>query len=219
MYVRSYATGEIMSDALGCPFYKATADDKAEVLEQWKRAGGWIVATGALGTGINIEGIIYVVHVSRPYGLTSFMQQSGRGGRDGEVSESVIFVRVQNSHDWRGQRRKEVLCAYSVEEADEEAMTAFILTSTCRRKVLSQYMDQASGEHSAATDCISTDSVYCDRCKATNKPRADLQRIARAEPRAEPRAKPSGRYFIEQQLRATREEYDAIMQVIDELQG
>jgi superfamily II DNA helicase RecQ len=52
-----------MSEALHCLFYKAKADDKAEVLEEWKQLGGWIVATGALGTGINIEGIVYVIHV------------------------------------------------------------------------------------------------------------------------------------------------------------
>ena len=99
IYVRDYKTGRIISEALRCSFYKATADDKAEVLEEWKRMGGWIVATGALGTGINIEGIIYVIHVDRPYGLTSFLQQSGRGGRNGEVSDSIIIVQVQNSHD------------------------------------------------------------------------------------------------------------------------
>lgn len=57
------------------------------------------MATGALGTGINIEDIISVIHVDWPYGLTSFLQQLGRGGRNGEVSESIIIVRVQNSHD------------------------------------------------------------------------------------------------------------------------
>jgi len=101
------------------------------VLEGWKHIGGWIVATGALGTGINIEGIIYVIHVDRLYGLTSFVQQSSRGGRNGEVSNSIIIVRVQNSYDWRGLRRKEVLSTYLVEEVDEEAMTAFIKASTC----------------------------------------------------------------------------------------
>jgi superfamily II DNA helicase RecQ len=99
IYVRDYATGRRISEALHCPFYKAKADDKAEVLEEWKRLRGWIVATGALGTGINIEGIIYVIHVDRPYGLTSFLQQSGRGGRNGEVSDSIIIVQVQNSYD------------------------------------------------------------------------------------------------------------------------
>ena len=65
-----------MSEALKCPFYRARAEDKGQVLEEWIQNGAstWIVATSALGTSINIEGIICVVHVGRPYGLTSFMQ-------------------------------------------------------------------------------------------------------------------------------------------------
>jgi superfamily II DNA helicase RecQ len=98
IYVRNCETSRIISEALQCPFYKATADDKTEVFEEWKRVGGWIVATGALGTSTNIEGILYIVHVDRPYGLTSFLQQSGHGGRNGEVNESTIIARVQNSH-------------------------------------------------------------------------------------------------------------------------
>lgn len=175
IYVCDYKTGQIISEALQCPFYKATADDKVEVLEEWKRIGGWIVAIGALGTGINIEGIIYVIHVDRPYGLTSFVQQSGRGGRNGEVSESIIIVRVQNCHDWRGLRQREILSAYSVEEVDEEAMTAFIRASTCRRKVLSQYMDLESSEEGSVVDCIGIDSVFCDRCKVTNGPGGNMR--------------------------------------------
>lgn len=124
VYVRSYQTGGVVSGALECPFYRARAESKGEVLQQWVQgAGGWIVATGALGTGINIEGIVYVVHVGRPYGLTSFVQQSGRGGRNGEVSESIIITRVENSH---GRRRSEIMSEYSVEQIDEDAMTEFI---------------------------------------------------------------------------------------------
>jgi len=32
VYVRSYATGQMMSEALQCPFYKARAEDKGEIL-------------------------------------------------------------------------------------------------------------------------------------------------------------------------------------------
>ena len=32
------------------------------------------MATGALGTRINIPGIVYIVYIDRPYGLTSFAQ-------------------------------------------------------------------------------------------------------------------------------------------------
>ena len=87
--------GQVVSEALGCLFYKAKAYDKAAVLQDWMQNGrGWIVATGALGTGVNISGIVYVIHVDRPYGITSFVQQSGRGGRNGEVSDSVVFIGV-----------------------------------------------------------------------------------------------------------------------------
>lgn len=92
IYICSYATGEVISGALKCPFYKARADDKGELLREWMGYCGWIVATSALGTGINIEDIIVVVHIDRPYGLTGFAQQSGRGGRGGEVSDSIVVV-------------------------------------------------------------------------------------------------------------------------------
>jgi superfamily II DNA helicase RecQ len=74
VYRRSYAMGEVISRALQCPFYKARAEDKGELLQAWiKGPGGWIVAIGALGTGINIEGIVYIVHIDQPYRLTSFV--------------------------------------------------------------------------------------------------------------------------------------------------
>jgi superfamily II DNA helicase RecQ len=80
VYVRNYRAGEAIAEALRCAFYNARADDKGEVLQEWIHgAGGWIVATGALGTGINIKGIVYVVHVGRLYRLTNFVQQSRRG--------------------------------------------------------------------------------------------------------------------------------------------
>jgi superfamily II DNA helicase RecQ len=72
--MRSYETGGVVSRVLECPFYRARVESKGEVLQEWVQgSGGWIVATGALGTGINIEGIIYVVYVGRLYGLTSFV--------------------------------------------------------------------------------------------------------------------------------------------------
>jgi superfamily II DNA helicase RecQ len=75
VYIRSYEVGQAVSEALGSPFYKAKAYNKATVLQDWVQCGyGWIVATGALGTGVNMPGIVYIIHVDRPYGMTSFVQ-------------------------------------------------------------------------------------------------------------------------------------------------
>ena len=64
VYICSYIVGEKISKALQCPFYKARAEDKGEILQEWiSGSGRWMVATRALGTSINIEGITYVIHV------------------------------------------------------------------------------------------------------------------------------------------------------------
>jgi hypothetical protein len=157
IYVRSYAMGEEVSEMLGCPFYKATAEDKGEILKTWIAEGqGWIVATGALGTGINIEGIRYVIHIDRPYGLTSFVQQSGRGGRNEEVSESIIVVGIKHTGPFK---KDEEISAYSVEDIDERAMTEYIQSRECRRIVLGAYLDGI-----AQVSCHSIDGVLCDVC-------------------------------------------------------
>ena len=40
IYVQSYATREMTSGALECPFYKARADEKGELLREWMRGCG-----------------------------------------------------------------------------------------------------------------------------------------------------------------------------------
>ncbi|KAL5344321.1 hypothetical protein ACLOAV_010750 [Pseudogymnoascus australis] len=178
VYVRSYASGELISSALECSFYKAQADDKGERLQKWAQgSGGWIVATGALGTGINIPGIIYVVHIDRPYGLTSFAQQSGRGGREGEVSESIIVTRVQSV----GVKSQGLMSEYSVEQVDEDAMTEYIQNRECRRVVLGHYFDGVA----EGVSCIETDSVLCDLCLGQVAARKKGQVVAEKESQEE----------------------------------
>lgn len=167
IYVRSYTQGEGVAEALNCPFYKATATDKQELLEQWASgsgSGGWIVATGALGTGINIARVLYVVHLGRPYGLTSFMQQAGRGGRAGEISDSIVILPSSDGDSGSGQfpaLRQELVNTYSVEAQDEAALTEYLESRSCRRAVLAKHLDG----HIEGTDCLTTDSIHCDRCQ------------------------------------------------------
>jgi superfamily II DNA helicase RecQ len=166
VYVRSYGAGTSMSDILKCPFYRARSDDKGDVLSTWSSSsGGWIIATGALGTGVDIPNIVYIIHIDRPYGLTSFAQQSGRGGRGGEVSNSYVVVRLKQQQSQggsgSGRRRAGLVSDYSVEQVDEDALDKFLLSPTCRRVVLAHYLDGSIDK----TDCQSTDSVPCDRCQ------------------------------------------------------
>lgn len=115
------------------------------------------MATGALRTGVNISRIVYVIHVDRPYGMTSFVQQSGRGGRNGEVSDSVVFVGVQTTRGWR---RSEVVSTYTVEQVDEDVLIEYLQAQCCRRKVITGYIDELRSE----VDCSSIDGILCNYC-------------------------------------------------------
>jgi hypothetical protein len=184
IYVRTYEIGEIVSEELGCAFYQAKADDKSEVLQQWiDGSSGWIVATGALGTGINIEGIVEVIHIDRPYGLTSFAQQSGRGGRSGEVSNSTIIVRVDGGYSNWAQRLQS---DYTVEKIDEDAMSKYIESKGCRRTVLAEYFDLTSqvGEiNVGSSSCRESVClvVYCDYCERMSQQERIIEQLGQAE--------------------------------------
>ncbi|TGO31480.1 hypothetical protein BHYA_0676g00010 [Botrytis hyacinthi] len=216
IYVRSYETGRAVSDALACPFYRARAESKGEVLQQWVQGpGGWIVAIGVLGTGINIEGIIYVVYVGRSYGLISFVQQSGRGGRNGEVSESIIITRVEYS---RGRRRREIMSEYSVEQIDEDTMTEFIQGPGCRRQVLCRYMDGTT----SGNNCSQTDSVLCDQCWNGSRARGRIPTAARHEREVgtiEERTAITGADIIQRRLGQVEASQEQMVAVMDRLQG
>jgi superfamily II DNA helicase RecQ len=61
-----------MATQLGCAHYHAGSVDKADKLQAWVEKGGFIVATSALGTGVDHAGIVFVLHVGMPYGMIDF---------------------------------------------------------------------------------------------------------------------------------------------------
>ena len=222
VYVRSYAAGEVASEALQCPFYKATAEQKSEMLQQWSQESqSWIVATGALGTGIHIPGIVYVVHIGRPYGLTSFAQQSGRGGRGGELSTSIVVASTASAARTSSQPAPDPASTsvyYSVEQADEEALTGFLQSSSCRRAVLARYMD---GQKEGAS-CKDTDSVLCDCCARQAQVQNGTSLPAVGKPAEEQQqqdaAQPSGSQAIALRLAETAQLDVRLFQAMDRLQ-
>ncbi|KAH7199130.1 P-loop containing nucleoside triphosphate hydrolase protein [Fusarium flagelliforme] len=77
--------------------YPANREAKAQIVEKWisSRGGksGWIAATNALGLGVNDLNVRLVVHGGMPRQLVNFVQESGRGGRNRQKSESVVVIR------------------------------------------------------------------------------------------------------------------------------
>ena len=98
----------------------------------------------------------------------SFIQQSGRGKHSNKESKSFVII-----HSNSGRRRHTALVtAYTVKDKDEEALSEFLSTQSCRRAVLAQYIDGVS----TGAEYVRSRSMLCNRCRRHN----DRSRISNA---------------------------------------
>jgi ATP-dependent DNA helicase RecQ len=98
------------------------------------------------------------------------VQESGRAGRDGEVSDSVVFA-SQADIEWSSRLAK------GGEKPRLGAMVEYCTTARCRRRALLAYFGEARGS-CGASDAGSLD-VLCDVCADAAAVRQDLARAER----------------------------------------
>ena len=108
-----------------------------------------IVATSALGTGVDFAGIVYILHVGMPWSMSDFAQASGRGGRGGEQFDVVVLV--EHGEVEKAMEREK-------DEIDVLAIGQFLIGSRCRRELISSYLDQRG------VSCRDIEAAGCDRC-------------------------------------------------------
>ncbi|EDN06546.1 predicted protein [Histoplasma mississippiense (nom. inval.)] len=160
-----------MASALGCEAYHHHQIDKAGILERF-RQGQYqvIVATSALGMGIDIPNIRSIIHVGRPRSLLDYGQESGRAGRDGQASEAIIIEPegISAAMIWSRKDAPSLLDQKLVdrymqaggEEGDEPM-------ARCRRVVLDRYLDgEVEGYMRRHCGDRHTGESQCDGCDA-----------------------------------------------------
>ncbi len=150
-YCRSRDRVEEVAKLLGCGFYHSQSVSKEETIMVWMENGGFCAATGALGTGVDFPGIVYIVHIGIPYGMIDFAQETGRGGRNGEGVDSIILLTDLESQKLRKTEAVEL-------SIDEMAMKRFIETKECRRLAMSAYLDEEG------QTCGDVEGRACDHC-------------------------------------------------------
>ena len=82
-----------------------------------------VVATVAFGMGIDCKDVRQIVHVGLPDDVSSYIQETGRAGRDGLLSKAILLK--ARTYCWVGEDIK----LYAANETE------------CRRQVLFRDMD------------------------------------------------------------------------------
>ncbi|CAN9448941.1 unnamed protein product [Alternaria alternata] len=130
-----------LAKKLDCHAYYYKAVGKASMLEEFaagkKRV---IVATSALGMGVDIPDIWCIIHIDWPFTVLDYAQESGRAGRDGLRSEAVMIVQ---EGEQRAAENKQA-------EVEQQLVRAYVEgineTATCRQVVLDRYLDRREKE-------------------------------------------------------------------------
>ena len=124
-------------------FFHAGLDikSKQETVEQWKSGAAHVMCpTVAFGMGINKPDVTFVMHHSIPKNLESYVQESGRAGRDGSAAHSYIFFRFED-------RTKHLRNISSLPDSDHKLnslnglndMVNYCITPICRRQQIASY--------------------------------------------------------------------------------
>ena len=122
-----------------------------------------ICATTAFGMGIDMPTVRFVVHYGLPRGMESYIQESGRAGRDNKAAASlVLYTREERDRClWRVQqdlsRERNKVLARSKATSLEKIIEFCENTERCRHKLVSAYF----GEDKDTAVC----DYACDVCK------------------------------------------------------
>jgi len=139
---------EKLAEKLGCAAYFAKSEDKTTALQDWLgEKTQVIVATNALGLGIDVPDVRLVLHAEASFDLLNYGQESGRAGRDGQRSEAIVLL----AEDRIPGRYK---------GTDERLLWEYLISRECRRIKLDQYLDGNFG----TVECVDGQEL-CDNCR------------------------------------------------------
>lgn len=149
---RSEQTARLFQEFLGkenVRFYHAglSKEEKKDV-EKWffPRTNAVLCTTCAFGMGVDKSNIRTVIHLEPPPTVESYIQEAGRGGRDGLPSQAILLWNIRDSvkaHRFPTGSRERIL-------------SDFAETTGCRRQVLLDALQDTGAVCSGCDNCDRT---------------------------------------------------------------
>lgn len=124
-------------------FYHAgLSREEKDDTEHWfyPKTDAILVCTCAFGMGVDKKDIRTVIHLDVPATAEAFIQEAGRGGRDGSIAKSFLVWSTEDSRN----------AAYAKPGSRERVMADFAESITCRRQIL---LDALGGEQAPCQGC------------------------------------------------------------------
>ncbi len=154
-----------MAGVRAAPYHAGLKDaERSQVQQRWMSGEVQVaVATVALGMGIDLPHIRYVIHWTLSKSLEGFYQESGRAGRDQLASHSILYYSQSDASLFSFLAQKQRNPSRALDALQQ--MVNYCITDCCRR----QYILRHFGEEIDPAQCKQT----CDYCR-------DPQKVKRA---------------------------------------
>lgn len=130
-------------------FYHAglTREEK-NATETWfmESADGVLAATCAYGMGVDKRNIRTVIHYSEPPSVEAYIQEAGRGGRDGQTAEAILIHSANSGGKAKARESKNGARDAEEEERNrlrtirQNAFLEYASARSCRRAFLHRLM-------------------------------------------------------------------------------
>ena len=141
-------------------FYHAGLEkSEKDKIEKWfyPKTDAILCSTCAFGMGVDKKDIRTVIHLDPPPTAESYIQEAGRGGRDGKISNAILL--------WSYENKTSAL--KFPENSRERVLHKFAESKSCRRQIL---LDALGGEQAVCSGC--------DNCFGTSIHYTEDEKIA-----------------------------------------